>query len=252
MTSERPIVGFVSPPAWCDPSPEEFAALTGGAVRTQQSIASVHDLNYESLDSIFTALPEVLVAARMLGRTGAACVCMTGTPFGWVECDSEADMRARCELVAKVAGCPAVLVGPAIVDALRALDRTRVAVCAPYYTQSWRDMTSGVLGACGFDVVSIASAEQLGLAEPGVPISAPEAVSGPEVLRRSLTRIRETSPDADALIVTGASVRTLALISSLEDDLGLPVIASDSALYWRLCRVLDLPPPPQLGALAKS
>lgn len=252
MSAEKPIVGFVSPPAWFDPSPEEFATLTGGAVRTQQAIASVHDLNYELLASILAALPEVLVAARMLGQTGAACVCMTGTPFGWVGCSSEVEMRARNNLVTTVAGCPAVLVGPAIVDALRALGVKRIAVCAPYYTQSWRDMTTGILQACGFAISSIASAEQLGLAAAGARIADHEVVSGAETLRRSLERIRETCLDAEALVVTGASARTLALIQSLEADLGLPVIASDSALYWQLCLALGLPVPMQLGKLAKA
>jgi len=252
MATEHPTVGFVSPPSWHDPSPAEFVQLTAGAVRVQQSITAVHDLNYESLESILAALPEVLVAARMLGRTGASCVCMTGTPFGWTGCADEAEMRARNELVSSVAGCPAFLVGPAIIDALRALGVGRVAVYAPYYTESWRLMTSGILKACGIEVTSIMSVDELGLAKGGVKVADSEAVSGPEILAQSLDIIHRSNPDAEALLITGASVRSVSLTEQLEARLGVPVLASDSALYWQLCKHLGLPFPSALGALGRQ
>ena len=37
----QPIVGFVSPPQWYDPSPTEFAKLCGDSIRVQQTIMNL-------------------------------------------------------------------------------------------------------------------------------------------------------------------------------------------------------------------
>lgn len=253
MDAEPPIVGIVTPPGWYDPTPAEFAALCARPVRTQQAIVDVPELDYDDLSCIAGALPEVRRAARLVAMTGARAVAMTGTPFVWAGLADEAAIRARLAGVAEAAGCATVMAGTAIVDALRALRATRIAVLAPYYTPAWRTQTERALAGCGFTVRAVRSADQLGLAASPRSIDDHAAASGEAIVGEGLRRLAAEAPDVEALVVAGAGARTLALTPSLERELGLPVVASDTALYRALAACLRMPlKPGRLGRMAAT
>ena len=62
----QPIVGFVSPPQWYDPSPVEFAKLSGDSIRVQQTIMTLPDFSYDDLDAIAGASESMTHAAHQL------------------------------------------------------------------------------------------------------------------------------------------------------------------------------------------
>lgn len=68
-----PVVGFLSPPGWYDPSPVEFAAKCDGDVGTQQNLLAVQTFDY-ALTSVAACEPEVMIAARSLGAVGCDVV----------------------------------------------------------------------------------------------------------------------------------------------------------------------------------
>lgn len=235
-----PIVGFISPPGWYDPTPAEFSSICAQEVRTQQSMIAAHDLNYDDLGSIASAVPEMLIAARMLGRAGCACVAMTGTPFVWAGLSTEAEIRQRCDLVSTAAGVPAVMAGTAIVDALRSLGARKIAVSTPYYTKEWRAQAEAIFIACGFDVLLTQSVDQQGLSSEIASIDDHAAVTAPETIIGAATRLREQAPAADAIVIAGAGVRTLALRAQLEARIDIPIVSSDTALYAAIAQELGL------------
>ncbi len=235
-----PIAGIITPPGWCDPTPAEFQGLCATPVRIQQALVDVPELDYDDLDAIAAAEPEVARAARLLGLTGATVLGMTGTPFVWAGLSDEARARERVERIAQAAGCPVVMAGTAVIDALRALGVRKIAVATPYYTRPWRSHAGRILTSAGFDVLAIRSADEQGLAPSIRSIDDHSSASAPELLRGALRDLDAAEPGAEAFVCLGAGVRTLALTPGMEAELGRPVVASDTALYWALAQELKL------------
>lgn len=235
------LLGVITPPGWYDPTAAEFQSLCAVPVRTQQTLVSVPKLDYDDLNQIAAAAPEVECAAHLLGLTGPNAVAMTGTPFVWAGLSTEADVRNRLARVADAAGCPAVMAGTALMDALRALGVSQIAVATPYYTQRWRDHAALIFSACGFNVLAIRSADQLGLAPDISSIDDHQQSSGDAVLRECLRRLCNEAPSAEALVVVGSGARTLGMTPAMEVELGLPIVASDTAVYRALAKTLNIP-----------
>lgn len=238
--TEAPIVGFISPPNWYDPTPAEFQELCVTPVRTQQSIVDVPELDYDDLDAIAASESLVARSARLLGLTGASVLGMTGTPFVWAGLSDEAHARDRAGRIAQAAGCPVVMTGTAVIDALRTLGARKITIATPYYTRLWRSHAGRILASAGFDVLAIRSADEQGLAPTIKSIGNHSSASGPDLLRDALRDLDASAPGAEAFVCLGAGVRTLALTSDMEAELGRPVVASDTALYWALARELGL------------
>ena len=57
------------------------------------------------------------------------------------------------------------------------------------------------------------------------------------------------APDVDAVVQTGAGFRTIDLLQSIEDEIGVPVIDSDGATFWAGLRSLGLPAAAGFGSL---
>ncbi len=43
--------------------------------------------------------------------------------------------------------------------------------------------------------------------------------------------MRHSSPEVDAVAQTGAGFRPIGLLGAIEDEMGVPVVASDAATY---------------------
>ena len=237
----QPIVGFVSPPQWYDPSPVEFAKLCDGSVRVQQTIMTLLNFSYDDLDAIAGASQSMALAAAQLRESGATVVAFNGTPFTWAGLSTEIDIRARAQRIALAADCPFIMPGTAMIDALRAHSARRVAIFAPYYTDAWLDMTAKAFRACQCDVVVAASASSLGLVPKAISIDDHAAASAPETVREGLRHLVANYKDIDAIAIPGTGIRTLAMTASAETELKLPVIGADTATYWAVAEKLKHP-----------
>lgn len=237
----QPIVGFISPPQWYDPSPAEFAKLCGDAFRVQQTIMTLPDFSYDDLDAIAGASESMTHAAQQLRHSGASIVAFNGTPFTWAGLSTENEIRARAQRIALAADCPFIMPGTAMIDALRAHSARRVAIFAPYYTEEWLDMTADVFRACQCDVVVAASASGLGLGPPAKSIDDHAAASAPNTVREGLRHLAANYKNIDAIAIPGTGIRTLAMTASAETELELPVIGADTATYWAVAEKLKHP-----------
>ncbi len=226
-----PTIGFLSPPAWFDPSPAEFPSVCTDAVRVQQSPLSLPGFDWR-LDSIAETEPALIAAAATLGDIGCDLVANVGTPFAWAGLASAVEARARQERLAAAAGVPVVMSGIAIIEAFAALGARRVGLACTYYSDHWRDRWAALVAASGLDVVAAQNLSQQGLMAEHDDADRDFWAPTAEQICQSVRRLAEAAPEAEAIAISGAGSRTLALVAALEAEIDRPVFGSDTALYW--------------------
>lgn len=249
--ADIPVVGFVTPPRWASPSVVEFPAVVHDEVLAQQCFPDLPDFDY-TLSSIYAAHPKICAAARLLGEAGCRAVAMEGTPFGWAGLETEAEARGRAADMSRAAGVPGLMAGTSIVDALRSLGATRVALCPTYYPDDWRDAWRRFVALCGFEIVYCATMADQGLVDGITDTDDYGWRTGPDLIRAAVEIAAAAGP-SDAIVVTGAGCRTAPIVAELERTAGRPVIGSDTALFRSLARAVGLGLKPHaLGALTDA
>jgi len=143
-----------------------------------------------------------------------------------------------------------LMTGLAIVDGLRALGINKVAVNCTYYEPDWRDDFSLFLRLCGFDITHASTLTEQGLIAPSTKMEDIGWSMTPKLASKSILFVAEASPDAEAIVVTGAGTRTLDILAHMETQAKRPIIAADTILYWAIARELDLTLLPVMGSLA--
>jgi maleate isomerase len=127
------------------------------------------------------------------------------------------------------AGAPAAITpSGALLDALRALDVTRVAVATPYI-ESVTARLIAYLGEADVDVVATA---QLGMTDQ---IAALRYHDVADLVRAAVT------PDAEAIFVSCTNVPCFDAIGPLERELGIPVLTANQVAIWGALNAMGLP-----------
>lgn len=244
-----PTIGFISAPAWFDPAPSEFSKVIVEEVNTQQAPLLLPEFDYR-LESIASVQNDLNLCARSLRAIGCDIIAQVGSPFAWANATSEAEARSRNKAMMTAARVPTLMTGLAIVDGLRAFDVTKVAVNCTYYESDWRDGFSTFLRLCGFDTIHVSTLADQGLVAPSAKIQDYGWSMTPERASKSILFVAEASPDAEAIVVTGAGTRTLEILAHMEAQTKRPIIAADTILYWAIARELDLTLLPVMGSLS--
>jgi maleate cis-trans isomerase len=244
-----PTIGFISAPAWFDPAPSEFSNVIVEEVRTQQAPLLLPEFDYR-LESIASVQNELNLCARSLKAMGCDVVAQVGSPFAWAKATSEAEARLRNKAMMTAAHVPTLMTGLAIVDGLRALHVNKISVTCTYYEPDWRDGFSIFLRLCGFDITHASTLAEQGLIAPFTKMEDIGWSMTPELASKSILFAAEASPDAEAIVVTGAGTRTLDILADMEAQTKRPIIAADTILYWAIARELDLTLLPVMGSLS--
>jgi maleate cis-trans isomerase len=218
-------------------------------VRTQQAPLLLPEFDYQ-LESIASVQNELNLCARSLKAIGCDVVAQVGTPFAWANATSEADARLRNKAMMQTAHVPTLMTGLAMVDGLRTLGIKKVAVNCAYYEPDWRDGFSAFLRLCGFDIIHASTLADQGLVAPSAKMEDIGWSMTPELSSKSILFVAKASPDAEAIVVTGAGTRTLEILADMEAQTKRPIIAADTILYWAIARKLDLTLLPQMGSLS--
>lgn len=247
--THTPTIGFITSPAWFEPALAEFPTVIEEKVRVQQAPLLLPDFDYR-LESIAAVQEHLNLNARSLKAMGCDLIAQVGTPFAWAGTHSEAEARARCDAMQQSAGIPCIMTGLAIVDALKTLGMTNVAVNCPYYENDWRDHFAKFLNNCAINVLRIANLNDLGLVEAGKTLSDYWTISS-EMTTQSFRVLAESAPEAEAIVIPGTAVRTLPILTSLEAEIGKPIVAADTILYWAIANHLGLTLKPSMGSLVQ-
>ncbi|AGB38213.1 maleate cis-trans isomerase family protein [Natronococcus occultus] len=196
--------------------------------------ATVHaarmPLESVTVDELDAMSDDAVRAAELLAHAdvnAVAYACTTGSLIHGPGFDAEleADLEAA-------AGVPAVATARSVVRALEALSADRIAVATPY-TDVLDEKERSFLEAAGFEVATIdgrgiAANTEIGALEP--------ADARRQVLALDADGVLE---DVDAVFLSCTNYRSLAAVPELEAELGVPVVTSNGATLWDVCRAAD-------------
>ena len=244
-------VGFTSPPHDFDAAPTDFLRIAPDSVGAHGRMLHVpryaHELKQRADN--FHLLEEVV---HCMANNGADAVGQVGT--NWVHCNGTTpdDIAAFCARVSETYETPFHMAGFCLVEGLRALNVEKIALNSVYYWPDWRDGIARFLKQAGFDLIYYGNFVDLGLYDTQEEVNDQVWIFPGEMAKASMERTAERAPGAEAIVVNGMPNfrgglprRVVSLASSLEDQIGKPIVASDLALYWRIFRTLGVAP---LGA----
>ncbi|MBT3351369.1 MAG: maleate cis-trans isomerase [Nitrospinaceae bacterium] len=173
---------------------------------------------------------EVPQLAELLGHANLDAICFGCTVASFVRPGIDQEIS---EIIEQKTNVPATTTTTAIIQALREMDVSRLALASPY-RQELNDRLIQFLDGYGFEVT-----RERGLNIRGASFLPPEEV---EALAREVD-----TPDADAILISCTNIRSLEVIDQLEADLGKPVLTSNAAALWYTLRVAGFEEPATAG-----
>ncbi len=132
-------------------------------------------------------------------------------------------------------GVPVITTAAAVVDALRAVEARKISVATPYH-EALNQHEAHFLHDHGFEVLGIR----------GLGIGAGGPSEFPRIARTTLAEVRAhvlqtVTPGSEAVLLACTDFPTLPLIPELEQDLGIPVISSNTATLRAALLAAGLP-----------
>ncbi|HEY7677575.1 MAG TPA: aspartate/glutamate racemase family protein [Candidatus Methylomirabilis sp.] len=179
-------------------------------------------------DSYREMAGDVERAAELLETADVDIVAYACTSGSIVE-----DEEPILERIRQIARAPAVATAPAVVEALRRLNVSAVAVATPY-VEFVNEAERKYLEVRGFRVTAIKGLLLGETAEDRRAIGKQPA----EVAFRLAREV--DSPEAQGLFISCTNFATLPIIALLERDAGKPVVTSVQATAWALLRALSI------------
>jgi maleate cis-trans isomerase len=166
----------------------------------------------EGLAGPTAALSQVRPAVMLLAHTASSYALGYGNE------------QALVDRIASLAGAPALLAAQAVLAALRHLGVKRLALGTPY-PESISRQGKAYWEAAGFEIAGYHRLENV------TDIYAENEERAYELARRA------DAPEADAVLLSGTGLPTVAVLETLERDLGKPVLSSNQASLWRALRM---------------
>ncbi len=174
------------------------------------------------------AADKIVPAADNLARRGVDAIMVIGTSLTFYRGpqfneDLQKEIRSRT-------GLPVSTMSTAIVDGLREVGASKLAV-ATAYTDVVNDKLKELLRFHGFDVESLNSFGITAFANGA------SSKSDDEIVDLSAKSV-EQAPSADAVLISCGGLKTLGVAQPLEDRFGLPVVSSTPAAFWAAMRLV--------------
>ncbi len=253
-------VGFTAPPHDFDAAPSDFLRMAPETVGVHGRMLHLpgyaHELRQRA-DNLH--LLEEFV--ECMANNGADVCAQVGT--NWVHCNGTTpeDIRGFLDRVSDTYATPFHMAGYCLVEGLRELGVERVALNSVYYWPDWRDGIARYLEQAGFDLLYSGNFVDLGFYDTQDTVNEQVWIFPGELAMESMLRVAERAADADAIVVNGMPnfrradglpQRMCSLEVELEAATGKPIVASDSALYWRVFKTLGLAPTGEHGRLLST
>jgi maleate cis-trans isomerase len=206
-------------PSWNTVNEYEFQQVASPVMSvhsTRIKITADDEENYTWMET------QVAAAAQLLAHAKVEVICYGCLAGGFVKGPGR-DQQIIKDIEAAT-GVQGVAAAAAVVDALRALNVTRVSVASPY--EPWlNEKLREYLNASGIEVLALK-----GLGSQAHASFTPEqnAALAAEVDR----------PNSQAVLIACSNFRTLEFIEPLENTLGKPVVSSNMSALWKMLRLL--------------
>lgn len=254
-------VGFTCPPHDWDAAPSDFLRISPASVGVHGWMLHVPDYRHR-LDQRKRNFDMLEDFVRCMANNGANVCGQVGS--NWVHaCGLGVDgVRDHCKRLEDTYGVAFHMAGYAMVEALRDMNVEKVALNAVYHWPDWWQGTADFLREAGFDVVWAGNFADQGWFDSQEAVNACRWIFDGDLASRSFEYVAEQAPNADVYLANGMCnfrsgpdglpQRFLQLTPALEKQLGKPVIAHDTALYWRIFKTLSLKPIGDHGTLLQS
>ena len=253
-------VGFTAPPHDFDAAPSDFLRMAPETVGVHGRMLHLPGYSHELRQRAdnFHLLEDFV---ECMANNGADVCGQVGT--NWVHCNGATpeEIGEFVDRVSDTYETPLHMAGYCLVEALRELGAERIALNSVYYWPDWRDGIARFLTQAGFDLLYYGNFVDLGLYETQEQVNRQVWIFPGDVARRSMLRVAELAPEADAIVVNGMPnfrradglpQRMSSLEIELEAAIGKPIVSSDSALYWRIFKTLNLAPTGHHGRLLST
>ena len=247
--------GFVTTPRYFDDSPQQFLEVAPSGTGILQRVLHVPEYQFE-LDERALNFALLEEAAVCLAQSHCQVIGQVGS--NWVHCcgTDPDDIVAFCDRLSTEIGARFLMAGQCLVEGLRAIGATAIAVANAYYRPDWSAGINAYLEAAGFEILWAGDLIDQGLVadhEEKLAVEAATLWDYPNHLMvAAAVNAHEHAPDADAIVQTGAGFRMLGVVDTVEGLTGTPVVASDIALYWAMLKELSLPATPGHGMLLST
>ena len=198
-----------------------FERLGGYDVDKIPGAEQMSGLGSANLDETLRLISGVRPAAILYG-------CTSATLTHGVEFD-----RTLADNIAKTCGSVSITAAGALVNALKALGAAQIGFSSPY-TGEVNRLAIEFLASENIDTVSRfeieAELDNYGQGE----------LTPHEVFELA---IRADQPDVEAIVLSCTDMRSVEAIADIETATGKPVVTSNQAMIFELCRKLKLPAP---------
>lgn len=217
----QPHLGLIVPPA-AGAVPVDGPLLYGGRFRFSARGLGLGEISTRGYAEVIDA---VIGKARELAAEGVVAVSLMGTSLSFFR-GAAFNRELQAEL-SRATGLPASTMSDAIVNGLRSLGMTRVAVATAYIDEV-NLLLRRYLVDSGFEPLAL----------EGLAISDVQAVAAvpTQVLVDLCRKVFKASPDADGILISCGGLVTLDAARQLEAELGVPVVSSSPAGFWDLAR----------------
>ncbi|MEY4760570.1 MAG: hypothetical protein RLZZ200_426 [Pseudomonadota bacterium] len=220
-----PVLGLIFPPDRTA-IPEEGVAMYGDRLRYVTVGLGIERMTPDSFDAAMSRIP---TAAKKLAAAGADAIELTGTSLTFYK--GEAFNRQLRETVMAASGLRATTMSNGVIEGLKKLGATRVAV-ATAYNDTVNERLHAFLVEHELEPVLI----------HGMGIEAMTDID--KVTQQDLVdfcaRVHGKAIGTDALLVSCGGFRTLEIIAPLEDRTGVPVVSSMPHGLWAGARLVGL------------
>ncbi|RLG84198.1 MAG: maleate cis-trans isomerase [Thermoprotei archaeon] len=202
----------------------EFYKMAPDGVSIHTTRVPLQKVNVEELESMEKHLVD---AAKLLSMANVDVIvfgCTTGSLIKGIGYDREIIKKLQEET-----NIPSTTTTTAVIEALKALNANKIALATPYIDEV-NEREERFLKDMGFEVVDLKSLNILKNIDIGKQI--------PETVYRLVKSLNYS--DADVIFISCTNFRTIEVIEKLEEDLGIPVISSNTASMWMALKLLKI------------
>lgn len=224
LPAAQPVLGMIFPPADNPVPPEATLLYPSGITFLAEGLA----FSGMTIEGYEEALPRLVPAALKLKQRGATAISIMGTSITFYK--GAAFNQELIDRVQKATGLPTTSMSTGIVDGLKVAGAKRVAV-ATAYTDEVNATLERFLKESGFQVAAI----------KGLNLLRATGVTEQQVMDISLATFA-AAPQADALLVSCGGLKTIDLLTPLENKCKVPVVSSTPHALMNAVRLLGISP----------
>ncbi len=222
--SADPVLGLIFPVT--RPVPPEGLAMYPTGVRFITIGLGLKTMTPEGYDAV---IDRIGPAGEQLAAQGANAVVLMGTSLSFYK--GAAFNERLTETLKKATGLPATTMSTGVIEGLRAVGAKRVVAATDYDPEVNRRLQA-FLGESGFEVLGV----------KGLGIEKVEDVDRvtQDGLLKFCVGVRETQPQANAILVSCGGLRTLEILAPLEQQGRIPAVSSTPHALLAGVRLLGL------------